>query len=263
MMNSEIQRCLEWFDSYTRDYVGRAPKDILLTVQSKISHTMRVLAHVRAIIEESGIRDDLRPVAEVAAIVHDVGRFPQLVQSSSFDDRTGYNHAEEGERILRNTTVLEPFEHGFREMVLTAVRCHNLGVLPDDLSPDERLVLEVLRDADKLDAVRNVVKYTTPESAYGKALKSGMTWHDTEVSDGVVELVMDRRLIPFEAIRWSNDFTLFMCCWIYDLHFPYAYRNLAESGNFEKLRAWMPDDAPFDRVKKRLRADLKRFLKQG
>ena len=225
---------------------------------------MRVLAHVRAIHQGIGnIRDDLRPVAEVAAILHDVGRFPQLVQSSSFDDRTGYNHAEEGEKRLRTATVLEPFEPEFRELVLTAVRCHNLGVLPEDLSDDERLVLEILRDADKLDAVRNVVKYTTPESAYGKALKSGMTWHDTEVSDGIVKLVLDRQLIPFSAINWSNDFCLFMCCWIYDLHFPYAYRELNDSGNFEKLLAWLPDDAPFTRVKKHLRADLKRFIDNG
>ncbi|MBG0791653.1 MAG: HD domain-containing protein [Desulfovibrionaceae bacterium] len=262
-MNAEIQRCLKWFDAYTRSYVARAPKDILLTVQSKISHTMRVLAHVRAIIGESAVPDGLKPVAEIAAILHDVGRFPQLVQSASFDDRTGYNHAEEGEKILRTATVLEPFDPAFRELVLTAVRFHNLGVLPDDLTGDERLVLEILRDADKLDAVRNVVRYTTPESAYGKALKSGMAWHETEVSDGVVDLVLQKKLIPFTAIHWSNDFALFLCCWIYDLHFPYAYRTLAESGNFEKLLAWLPDAAPFDRVKDSLQADLEDFISRG
>ena len=66
-MHTEIQRCLDWFDAYTRDYIGVASKDILLTVQSKISHTMRVLAHVRAILKETEVRDDLAPAAEVAA----------------------------------------------------------------------------------------------------------------------------------------------------------------------------------------------------
>ena len=123
-MNTEIQRCLDWFDTYTRDYIGRASKDILLTVQSKITHTMRVLAHVRAILRETDIRDDLLPTAELAAILHDVGRFPQLVQSSSFDDRTGYDHAVEGEKILRNSYVSEHLSRGH------ARTCHDRRPLP-------------------------------------------------------------------------------------------------------------------------------------
>jgi hypothetical protein len=262
-MNTEIKRCLDWFDAYTRDYVNRASKDILLTVQSKISHTMRVLAHVRGILRETPVREDLAPVAEVAAILHDVGRFPQLINSASFDDRTGYNHAEEGERILRMADVLEPFDETFRELVLTAVRHHNLGLLPEDLTDDERLVLEILRDADKLDALRNTVKYMSPDTPYGKALKSGMIWHDSEVSDEVVKLTLQRKLIPFTAIKWSNDFVLFLTCWIHDLHFPYAYRHLHESGTFEALLDALPEEAPFDRIKKQLRSDLQRFLDQG
>jgi len=262
-MHTEIKRCLDWFDAYTRDYVARAPKDILLTVQSKISHTMRVLAHVRGILKETTLRSDLAPVAEVAAILHDVGRFPQLVSSASFDDRTGYNHAEEGERILRKSEVLEPFDEPFRELVLTAVRLHNLGVLPDSLTDDERLILEILRDADKLDALRNTVKYMSPDTPYGKALKSGMVWHNTEVSDEVVELTLKRKLIPFSSIKWSNDFVLFLTGWIHDLHFPYAYRHLHESGTFEALLDALPDGPPFDRIKKQLRSDLRRFIEQG
>jgi len=40
--------------------------------------------------------------------------------------------------------VLEPFDETFRQLVLTAVRFHNLGVLPEDLTDDERLILEML-----------------------------------------------------------------------------------------------------------------------
>ena len=262
-MNTEIKRCLDWFDAYTRDYVDRAPKNILLTVQSKVSHTMRVLAHTRGILKETAIREDLLPVAEVAAILHDVGRFPQLVSRASFDDRTGYDHAEEGERILRKSDVLTPFDEPFRELVLTAVRFHNAGVLPENLTDDERLILEILRDADKLDALGNAVKYMSPDTPYGKALKAGMVWHDTEVSEDVIELSLKRKLIPFTAIKWSNDFVLFLTCWLYDLHFPYAYTWLHESGSFEKLLAVMPDAPPFERAKQQLRSDLQRFMDRG
>lgn len=260
--NPDIKRCLNWFDAYARDYVGQAPKDILLSVQGKISHTMRVLGHVRGILKENDYPEEIALAAEVAAILHDVGRFPQLVNSATFDDRASRNHAEEGARILSSSEVMEPFSETVRELILTAVQHHNLGVLPRNLTNDQKLVLEILRDADKLDAIRNNVKYMSPDTPYGKALKAGLIWHKTTASKEVLSLTLNRELIPFESINWSNDFALFALCWIYDLHFPYTYRELAESGNFKRLLDLLPDNGEFAKVKKQLQADLQRFIAQ-
>lgn len=262
-MQDTIRRCLDWFDAHTRDYMGRASKDVLPMIQTKISHTMRVLSHTRAILREADVREDLVPVAEMVAILHDVGRFPQLADSASFDDRAGYNHAEEGARILAGASVLQPLNQTARSLVLTAVRHHNRGALPETLTDDERLILEILRDADKLDALRTTVKYMSPDTPYGKALKTGLTWHPVKVSDEVVDCASGGRLVPYTSIKWSNDFVLFLACWIYDLHFPYAYRHLHESGTYEALLDFLPDEPPFHRVKERLNADLARFRAEG
>jgi hypothetical protein len=219
---------------------------------------MRVLAHVRGILKELQPGDDLTQAAEIAAILHDVGRFPQLVDRQSFDDHAGYNHAEEGAAILSGIDLLDSISGHWREVVLTAIRYHNRDVTPEGMERDAQTVLEILRDADKLDAIRCNLKYMNPESLHGKALKSGLTWHKTEASPEVVKLTLKRRLIPFKSINWSNDFILFLCCWLYDLHFPYAYRHLRQSGNYEGLLAMLPDHDDFALVKTQLRADLEK-----
>ena len=47
-------------------------------------------------------------------------------------------------------------------MILDTVRFHNVAALPHGLSPDSQLVLEVIRNADKLDAIRNNLTYLEP-----------------------------------------------------------------------------------------------------
>eukprot|EP00831_Metopus_contortus_P041274 TRINITY_DN32365_c0_g1_i1.p1 TRINITY_DN32365_c0_g1~~TRINITY_DN32365_c0_g1_i1.p1 ORF type:complete len:263 (-),score=53.50 TRINITY_DN32365_c0_g1_i1:280-1068(-) len=259
MRTEQVKHSQDWFNAYTRRYLDRAEGTVRDLVRRKISHTMRVLSHVQGILEELQPDEALAQAAEVAAILHDVGRFPQLLGHKSFDDHAGYDHAEQGAIILAGAEVLNPLPEHWRDVIMTVVRYHNRGVVPEGLDAEAQTVLEILRDADKLDAIQGNLKYMNPNSLHGKALKSGLAWHDTEVSPEVVRLTLDRKLIPFKAINWSNDFILFLCCWLYDLHVPYAFRHLDQSGNYERLLAMLPDQGDFVPVKAQLRADLSRL----
>lgn len=258
-MQQRIEQTLQWFMPFARAHLDRAEGEVRDLVRGKIRHTMRVLAHARNIVRELGPVPALAEAAELAAILHDVGRFPQLIDRASFDDHTGYNHGEEGASLLAGTSALNGLDAHWREVVLTAVRFHNRDVIPDGLDPDSRRVVEILRDADKLDVLRGTLKYISPHTLHGKALKSGLVWHETEVSPEVLELSLARRLIPFQAIKWSNDFILFLSCWVYDLHFPYAYVRLAEPTRFGKLMSMLPDNERFAPVKAQLADDLARL----
>lgn len=255
MPTSDFQQTLTWFNNQATQFKNHAGDDAPL-IERKQRHTMRVLDHVHEILKESGASDTLAQAVEMATLLHDIGRFPQIVDRETLDDKEGYNHAEEGARIINETHLLDNFSPDMRGVILSTIKYHNRAVLPENLGNDARLALEILRDADKLDAIRNNLKYLNPNAPHGKALKSGLTWHDTEVSPEVMELAMQRQLIPFETINWSNDFILFLCCWLYDLHFTYTFNHLKQSGNFEALLAKLPDTAQCTEAKKQLREDL-------
>lgn len=255
-----LNECLRWFHAHADSYLAISPEQVRFLVQRKTTHTLRVLAHTRGILKTSHVPAHLHEPAEIAAVLHDVGRYPQLVHKATFDDHTGLNHAEEGARILAPLPLLDPLGDRMKQTVVTAVQYHNVGVLPEGLEPDAVALLQILRDADKLDAIRNNLRYMDPKAPHGKALKSGLVWHPTEVSSEAVDNTLARGLVPFTSIRWSNDFILFLCCWVYDLHHVYAYRRLKNSGNYARLLAMLPDGAPFDRVKAHLTDDLNRYV---
>jgi len=254
MQKQSLKPYEAWFKDHVAAYQGQTDKSRSM-VESKVAHTYRVVDHIREIRREAGFSDELGFAMEVGALLHDVGRFPQLVQRGTYDD-TGFNHAEESERIVRKAGILDDFSTELKEAVLDAVKLHNLGVLPGTLAPDSRLILEALRDADKLDAIVNILRYLNPNEAHGKALKSGLVWDEHAVTPMILDLAKERKLIAFKSIKWSNDFVLFVCCWLYDLHYNYSYRQLKTSGNFERLLDRMPDRAPFVEVKTQLREDL-------
>jgi hypothetical protein len=258
-MDARIIRSLRWLVALGRSYENRAPADIKPRVRRKIIHPMRVLAHVRHIIREERPDPALALAAEMAAILHDTGRFAQLVDHRTADDGSRYDHGEEGARILAGADVLDGLDRHWRETVIQAVRLHNRGVLPEVMDPDARTVTEMVRDADKLDAVRNSVNGLLRKELTGRAIKYGITVHPTEVSPDTVRRTRERKLVPYASMRWSNDFVLFLCAWIHDLHFPYAYNRLIDTGHFEQLLALLPDQGVFPELKEQLRADLFRL----
>lgn len=255
MNSGTFTQCKQWFGEHVSRYREKSAPDTHM-VDRKQRHTMRVLAHVQAIVDQTPPLIELKEIIEIAALLHDAGRFPQVVGHKSYDDHATYNHAEVGANIIRDTGLLDPLPIDKRGLVLSAIKYHNRGVIPNNLGTEARLVLEVLRDADKLDALRNCLRYLDPSQPYGKALKSGMIWDDTEATPHIIHLAMNRKLIPFQDIKWSNDFIIFLSCWLYDLHFPYAFRQLKESGEYANLLSLLPGTPEMTPLVEQLREDF-------
>jgi hypothetical protein len=260
-MDTRINRSLHWLVDFGRSFEKRAPEELRVRVRRKIMHPMRVLSHVRHILEEERPSPELAVAAEMAAILHDTGRFAQFVDHRTADDGSEYDHGEEGARILSEADVLDGLDAHWRVVVIEAVRLHNKAALPDAMDSDARMVTEMVRDADKLDAVRNSVGGLLHKELTGRAIKYGVTVHPTEVSVDAVRRTRERQLIPYSSMRWSNDFILFLCAWVHDLHFGYAYNHLIRTGHFEQLLSMLPDGVPFPELKDRLRTDLHRLAK--
>ena len=262
-MDTRITRSLHWLVDFGRSFEDRASEELRPRVRRKIMHPMRVLAHVRHILEEEQPGPDLALAAEMAAILHDTGRFAQFVDRRTADDGSAYDHGEEGARILAGADALDGLDEHWRAVVLEAVRLHNRAALPETMDPDARLVTEMVRDADKLDAVRNSVGGLLHKELTGRAIKYGVTVHPTEVSPDTVRRTRERKLIPYSSMRWSNDFVLFLCAWVHDLHFHYAYNKLIDTGHFEQLLSLLPDQGVFPELKAQLRGDLHRLAGRG
>lgn len=262
MAQTQFERCEAWFRDHVARYRSEAGPDAIM-VDRKERHTYRVLDNTREIARESGARPELIEAMDMAALLHDVARFPQVVGHATYDDGASFNHAEAGARLIEESDLLATVDPHLRTVILSAIHHHNVAVLPNVLHPDTRLVLEVLRDADKADALRNNLKYLKPDQPYGKALKAGLTWDDEAITPAVADLAMQRQLIPFDVITLSNDYILFLCCWMYDLHFHASFALFKKNKYFEGLVNKLPDTETGMELKRQLLEDLDWLIKRS
>ncbi len=131
------------------DYVKTFPQEDMITL--KYEHTQRVVANAREIMAGETFPEELQAMGEMAAWLHDLGRFKQFCKYRTFSDRQSVNHA-----LLSCAVALEPgwlddLPPETRNRILQAIALHNLREVPPALSEADSLLVHLVRDADKLD----------------------------------------------------------------------------------------------------------------
>ena len=120
---------------------------------AKRDHTKRVHDNARQIALTDGVDDETLMIIEAAAILHDVGRFEEWKRYKSYKRKKDFDHAKEGAKLLHQglIEVMIPETRVYDEIIILAVNVHGDMVLPSNLNDKERLICEIIRDADRLD----------------------------------------------------------------------------------------------------------------
>ena len=246
--------CAAWFRQYARRYPQSGPQDDPFAL--KREHTWRVLVEARLIT--AGERGWLLPprLIHLAALLHDVGRFPQLQRFGTLSDRHSLNHAALGVRVLRAEGVLDHLPAEERRLVLGAVQLHNRRLLPPGLPPRLAQAARALRDADKLDVLGLAADKLDPALPLDRRAFPNLTPHPSCYTHGVLEQIQERRMVRVEDLRWSLDAVLLFLSWVYDLNFQVTRREVARRAYVERLGAYLPPEQALTSLRARLLADL-------
>ena len=73
----------------------------------KQEHTGRTCKEILELAEQLALDDRQKQIAEVVALFHDVGRFPQFAEYRTFNDAQSIDHSHLGVEILRREGVLD------------------------------------------------------------------------------------------------------------------------------------------------------------
>jgi hypothetical protein len=229
----------EWFAAYCGSFAGdddEAQKNYAL----KQLHTLKVKENIRLLAVSAGLENDRLVLAEAVGLLHDVGRFEQYQRFRTFRDRDSVNHAALAVDVIRRHNLLDALSNDEAEVVIQAVRLHNVFNMPLSLSGDQRLYLNLIRDADKLDIWRVFVDYFhLPESERASAATLGFP-DLAECSSEVVSCLERREMVDLALIRSVNDFKLLQLSWVFDLHFPLSFRLARQRGHLAQLAALLP-----------------------
>ena len=239
------------FEAYLRHYARKHysdKPDLQSKVLLKENHSFKVAALAIKISDSIKLDPSLRDAVQLAALLHDIGRFPQLSKYGTFDDRQSVDHGEFGAKVLEFEGVL--YGRPKAGDIIECVRYHNAFSLPRNITPDLELLLKVIRDADKLDILElATANYESPKmdpSLDFAAVPGGAT-HEA------VEEVMAGRSIDARRMSTVTDMKLLRLSWIFDLVYPYSCRHVGEKKIVDRILATVPDAYWKEQVRQKLK----------
>lgn len=229
-------------------------------IDLKREHSLRVLDEALGILDSLGVDEapepDLRRAVELAALYHDMGRFPQYVRWRTFNDRVSENHGRLSVRAIRKAGVLAGLPDRQRKVVLSAVVLHNRRFLPPSLPPDVDFAARVVRDADKLDIYPVMLAHLEPGGIDNPVVTLGLDTDPEACTPAILEQISRRELCNYDDMRFVGDFKLLVLSWIYDLNFAHSRAALVRRGHLDRLLACLPRGDAFERLGAQVRADL-------
>lgn len=247
------------FDFYTAAFLKFAEsfetsdKEDCFAIRLKIDHSLRVFENARAIIEHATIESQLGVTALLAALFHDIGRFPQYRRYKTFNDRKSVNHGHLGVKTIKKHKILKDLPAEYQRHILSAIALHNTNKIPGHVSPQLQTICNVVRDSDKLDIFKVMLEHFSREDINPTVALEAVP-HPDNYTQLMYDNVLHGRPCLYKDIYWTNDFKLILANWSYHLNFPISYRLFYDSGLFDQIFEHLPQKTEFYVLKKKLLA---------
>ncbi|MBR2364102.1 MAG: HD domain-containing protein [Lentisphaeria bacterium] len=224
---------------------GREENALPFIVRSKIHHTLDVCRIGEYIMENDPRWKNTSPeerfTGYCTCLAHDLSRFPQYRDFGTLRDELSFDHGEKSADILRKRQFLLPgFSAGELEKVIRAVGVHNKRSIPEEYPEEERLLAELVRDADKLSILKVVTDhFDRPEEERSKDVALNVP--DTPgCTEEVLEMALAGKGVPYTAIRCVNDFKIIVFQWPGDLNFSAGAKYALEHDLFGHFASFLP-----------------------
>jgi putative nucleotidyltransferase with HDIG domain len=252
MQQDRIEKFKIWFEDYVAGFYGD-DKCVNANLKLKVEHSLRTCKEMVYLADELGLDDEQRRIAEVIALFHDIGRFEQFVKCRTFNDARSVDHCLLGLEVLQKTKVLEPVEAKERQLIEKAIEYHGRIELPSDLEPESLLFAKLIRDADKVDALRVVTEYYKEYRDNPEEFMLELEFPDEPgYSAEVVEGILRGRRIDYSKLRTWNDMKLCQLGWMYDVNFAATLKRIKKRGFLETIFEFLPDTRDMKKVREKI-----------
>jgi len=208
----------------------------------KKDHTLRVCGNILTIVGDFSFTSAELPVAETAALLHDIGRFEQFQQYRTFLDAKSVNHAELGLEIIARYQVLDGIDPIEKAQIINAVAWHNRAALTANQDARSIVLAKMLRDADKLDIWKVVTEYFNAKNVIkNEAIEFSLP--DTPgYTPAIYADLFKNGIVKTAHLQNLNDFKLLLVGWVFDLNYNISLQLLKERGYLDAIRKVLPQN---------------------
>lgn len=246
MTDKELTYLKIRFEQYVERFIGDDGK-LHPLLQLKLEHSEHVAVEARALSQELEWSPAMQNTAEGLGLVHDIGRFPQFRDFKTFSDASVSNHAEMGSKALKSEGILADVNAEDQEKIFTGTYYHNCLEMPKNLSSENLLFLQLIRDADKLDIYRVVLENLNRDGFIDLLeMRPGISL-DPKPSPEFTQEICRNQKGSMANIQSLGDFLLMQMSWVYDLNFRKTIEHVLARGiltRLEKHVAITPESEP-------------------
>lgn len=230
-------------------------------IKLKIIHTQGVIRCAAQIAARMGLEKEDAALAELIALLHDIGRFEQIRQFDSFEPGV-MDHAAFGvELLFGKEQRIRSFvkEDTWDSIIREAIARHSDYEVGDGLDARTLLHARMIRDADKLDNCRVKLEDKIEVLLGCGADEAG----SQEISQATWEECLEGKSIHSANRKTKMDYWVSYVAYFFDINFPATAEIILENQYPDRIVLRIPYSNPDTERKMRLLAGwVREFLQK-
>lgn len=224
----DLTKAKEEFEKFL-DNFNREDEKIKL----KIKHTYNVMKMSEYIANEMKLTKRERNLAMLIGLLHDIGRFVQVRDYNTFNDRISVDHAELGVKILFEKGLIGLFTEDKEcyKIIEKAICNHNKYSIEKGLEEKEILHAKIIRDADKMDIFR--VANENNMKAFMNKTEEDIK--KEKISEKVYKAFVNYKQVKNEDRLTAIDNIIAISAFIFDFNFDVGLKYVQEKGYINQM----------------------------
>lgn len=204
----DIEKAKKAFIKYTENYDLKVE-----AIERKQKHSLRVMELSTKIATELKLSQDKINLATLIGLLHDIARFEQYTQYKTYRDVDSFDHGDYGVKILNKDIRNYIDTDEYDKIIKCAVKNHNKYKIENDLNEKEELFCKIVRDADKLDILYEILEI------FWKEDKDKPNVEYSKIPDEVMEQILNRE--PVRRKKGDDDLVKLLCtvAFVFDINF--------------------------------------------
>ena len=239
---------IDYLTDFARNHLTGNQEDDRL-IELKLHHTLNVLKNAEAIVKAESILGDVGRHSLLAALYHDIGRFPQFLKYKTFNDRESDNHGRIGVLAMRAAALPDDVSSKDWRFVRAAVGLHNARFINPATPSAIMTPTQVVRDADKLDIMRIFIDHFNNPDESSASVTFGLDDDQTLYSPKMYQDAIESKTGNYNDIKYVNDFKLLLIGWLQDFNFISSLKIIKKRRYVDEIFKLLPKDKNIQALK--------------
>lgn len=206
----------------------------------KREHINRVVGYTEVLTRSLNIDTDMVMTAQLAALLHDIGRFEQFKQYQTFNDTESFDHAEKAVELINEKKWIANLPDYTQQMILKAIKYHNKINAPKNEDEQSTLLIKILRDADKIDIFEIAIKeFSLPLKDQNQSFTLELEKKPSYTKKVAYAIVAGKNADK-KDLKTVNDFKLMLMSYVFDINLKTSFALINKRQYLKQLFDTLP-----------------------